>query len=951
MILLWLVAWQRLRNVLPISCYQKMKLIIALVSCFTVQALLTFETPVKVLSPISSSAQTAAIRDIDISPNGDYIYFVGNVNANGSPFMGVDNFGSNEDVLFARYQLVNSRLDLLSSIGGSDQEEGFWIYCNQADGTVYFGGRVRNVNVGSMNYMGDNDSLFGKVFSSGASDNKLIYGTPQSDTSEAAIFDNNRLVIAGQYRTQLAVYIVSLQGVLSQDSVRYFSSPGMIQPVLAVEFLDSMAKFVLVLLPNEIWKVELQGTFKTVWKSAASISSTHTYTDMVKVDNFLYVVGYSSQILVQCFDENGNSCGTINNAPNTSKNWISRSIQEFENKIYVTGESFDRTSGFIMAVSRDTQQNLQYDISPFNFNGNYFPLEKIAWHVFQSGSAFGVIAGGHYAMKFTDPSRIMSPTSSLRLSSSPVLPSSSKIASSSILFSTVVSPSSSIVAPSSTISSSISPSPSYIVSSSRVPFSSMSSMSSPSPTSSISSSRTRLFSSSISVPQSLSSSSTLLNVMASSGTFLSTDKFLQSDRVDKSKSFVSTDIFSRSDKAETSSAVVSIALAENHVFVSSDIPQSFSIEPLLLQSDVNNSPRYSTKSKFSGTKRAVQSHEMDKTTLDVFDLKNLIFAGVFVVLLGLLLVILWRIRKKCLLEKYSAQEKTSHTSRSNRTMMSTGNSATLMTTHLSAISTATTKATTLVAKNVIAKPGYLKYQFGEDFSISHKIAEGGSGDISLGRSLNESMYPRGSEIIIKAFKENENLAEALEDQFIQEVAVLALLRSHRNIAKIVGYCDEPAMIVMKYYIHGSVSSWLSDVRAVKTKAIVCQFVRDIGDGLLYMHSTGLAHNDMKSANVLIDQLPDGKLCCVITDLGLTQIISMNVDVVKGIRLHPITGMSLIYASPETISRIRNRKNPPGFTLSQLPRGDIYSFAIIMFDLICRRNAWIHQKVQTRQQQQ
>ncbi|XP_012942476.1 CBL-interacting serine/threonine-protein kinase 24-like [Aplysia californica] len=98
--------------------------------------------------------------------------------------------------------------------------------------------------------------------------------------------------------------------------------------------------------------------------------------------------------------------------------------------------------------------------------------------------------------------------------------------------------------------------------------------------------------------------------------------------------------------------------------------------------------------------------------------------------------------------------------------------------------------------------------------------------------------------------------------FIKEVDVLKELR-HPRIVSLVTSLGNPrhGYIVLKYYSKGGLEKSLRDLEPPQ----VLGYIRDIGAALEHTHSRGIFHQDIKPANVLVDEEDRAVLC----DSGLS----------------------------------------------------------------------------------
>ncbi len=128
-------------------------------------------------------------------------------------------------------------------------------------------------------------------------------------------------------------------------------------------------------------------------------------------------------------------------------------------------------------------------------------------------------------------------------------------------------------------------------------------------------------------------------------------------------------------------------------------------------------------------------------------------------------------------------------------------------------------------------------------------------------------------------------------------------KHHRNIAKILGYSENPLCIVMKYYDQGSLTHWIKTARN-RSLFQVMRFAHGISSGLYLLHSKGIVHNDLKPDNILIDRDENGNLICVLTDFGICQVLNADILAVKAFKVTEIKGLSKRYVAQERLSYFR-----------------------------------------------
>lgn len=150
------------------------------------------------------------------------------------------------------------------------------------------------------------------------------------------------------------------------------------------------------------------------------------------------------------------------------------------------------------------------------------------------------------------------------------------------------------------------------------------------------------------------------------------------------------------------------------------------------------------------------------------------------------------------------------------------------------------------------------------YEILHLIGEGGFAKVRLGRNL-----ITGEQCAIKTM----NKAEAQTKVVGTEIAIIKRV-NHPNIVKTFDIFEtsEYIHIVMEYMEGGMLYDSIED--GVKfEEADVIQFMRELLDGVLYLHQIGIVHRDIKPENVLCTsrQTP---LHVKIADFGLSSISSV-----------------------------------------------------------------------------
>ena len=119
------------------------------------------------------------------------------------------------------------------------------------------------------------------------------------------------------------------------------------------------------------------------------------------------------------------------------------------------------------------------------------------------------------------------------------------------------------------------------------------------------------------------------------------------------------------------------------------------------------------------------------------------------------------------------------------------------------------------------------------------------------------------------------MAVKVFDTTVFEPSALRRVLGHANVVYIVGYCSEPAGVVMELVtLDGapcSLAQWLA-AEACSPSGIAARdklaLLQQVCDGMAFVHDQGLVHSDLKPGNVLVTRYSDGGLCAKIGDFGL-----------------------------------------------------------------------------------
>ncbi|KAM0950315.1 putative protein kinase RLK-Pelle-LysM family [Dioscorea sansibarensis] len=196
-----------------------------------------------------------------------------------------------------------------------------------------------------------------------------------------------------------------------------------------------------------------------------------------------------------------------------------------------------------------------------------------------------------------------------------------------------------------------------------------------------------------------------------------------------------------------------------------------------------------------------------------------------------------------------------------------------------------------------------------DFSITHKIGQGGFGAVYYAEL-------RGEKAAIK------KMDMQASREFLAELKVLTHAH-HLNLVRLIGYCTEGSLFLVYEFIeNGNLSEHLrgSD-RDPLPWPIRVQIALDSARGLEYIHEHTVPvyiHRDIKSANILIDKNFHGK----VADFGLTKLTEVGSTSLPTRLVGTFGYMPPEYAQYGDVS----------------PKVDVYAFGVVLYELISAKEA-------------
>jgi len=112
----------------------------------------------------------------------------------------------------------------------------------------------------------------------------------------------------------------------------------------------------------------------------------------------------------------------------------------------------------------------------------------------------------------------------------------------------------------------------------------------------------------------------------------------------------------------------------------------------------------------------------------------------------------------------------------------------------------------------------------------------------------------GEQVAIKLISKS-NLSTKDSELIKAELDILKFLKnSHNtNLIKLIDICEDDAniYIVMEYLAGGDLHSFLNERKEFLVEEEVKEIMRQIVDGVRYLHKFGILHRDLKPENILL----------------------------------------------------------------------------------------------------
>lgn len=175
--------------------------------------------------------------------------------------------------------------------------------------------------------------------------------------------------------------------------------------------------------------------------------------------------------------------------------------------------------------------------------------------------------------------------------------------------------------------------------------------------------------------------------------------------------------------------------------------------------------------------------------------------------------------------------------------------------------------------------------------------------------------------------------EAVAGTMLREFRALHKV-SHPNIVQLFGVSGGGQTLLMELADRGSLRQLLSQEPSIVVghPRVQNSLAHDVASGLAHLHDEhNMLHHDVKSANVLLVQV-EARLVAKLADFGLASGVAgeSTLALTMSTRMNPAAGTP-VYRAPETYDNRYDR------------RSEVYSFAIVLYEIITGAKPWLDQR--------
>ncbi|KAI0035089.1 hypothetical protein K488DRAFT_76864 [Vararia minispora EC-137] len=202
------------------------------------------------------------------------------------------------------------------------------------------------------------------------------------------------------------------------------------------------------------------------------------------------------------------------------------------------------------------------------------------------------------------------------------------------------------------------------------------------------------------------------------------------------------------------------------------------------------------------------------------------------------------------------------------------------------------------------------------------IGSGSFGKVYLGMDATNGLLMAVKQVELSGSM-NDDRKRSMVDALEREIDLLKNLEHEHIVQYLYSSSDDDHFnIFLEYVPGGSIAALLRNYGAFE-EPLVRTFVRQILEGLDYVHERGIVHRDIKGANVLVDNKGGIK----ISDFGISKKLEDNL--MPGNRLHrPSLQGSVFWMAPEVVKQTAYTK-----------KADVWSVGCLIIEMFTGEHPW------------
>lgn len=197
----------------------------------------------------------------------------------------------------------------------------------------------------------------------------------------------------------------------------------------------------------------------------------------------------------------------------------------------------------------------------------------------------------------------------------------------------------------------------------------------------------------------------------------------------------------------------------------------------------------------------------------------------------------------------------------------------------------------------------------DDYEIIRALGEGGFGEVKLGRHRENK-----SEVAIKFMDIGTELSSASLIAGIYKEADALKALSHKHIVKLYhGFIDGKRFVMIMEAAHGGQLLDFLKEHNVFPEPIAREIILQVVQAMLYCHSRGVVHRDLKLENVLFKNTSKDDYFVKVVDFGIAGVAQDKVD-----------SGTLAYMAPECLDRAG---------ASTTPAIDVWAIGVMFYTMV------------------